>query len=659
MTIAFPTRYTYIQRDEHDNEAFDAEEIMDAIAEDLLRDGDIDLALQRAFRWGFQTRDGNHIGGMRDLMQKLRDRRKELLEQSNLGDLFGDLREELQSIVDQEARTLADRLTEARAAGQDAAEHVLQKQQERLQAVPPGAPERLHALQSYDFVNQEAQARFDALLENIQKQVAERFFNSMKDAAQRPDENLQEMRDFLKDINDAFDAHNRGEPVDLDRINNRWAQQLGGRVNSMEELEDRMRQRMQASQQLMNLLTPEQRRELADMLNAAAEGSDLAEQLQRLQQHLPPSHSMRPGQGEGQPLSLDMAMQLMDELGKLDQLEMQLGDVGGYGDVPELDPDLVEQVLGKEDREWLNRWESIQQQLQDAGFVNQNGRHLELTPRAIRKIGEKALQDIFADLSRGMSGQHDLRHAGRAGELGETSSPWQFGDPFTLDLPRTVMNGVVRNGIGAPVALRPDDFEVIDRDVRTSTATVLLIDMSRSMLHNGCWDAAKRAALALDTLIRSKFPRDMLELVGFSATAERLSVEDLPSLEWNEYNFGTNLQHGLQIGRELLAKERGRFRQMIVITDGEPTAHIADGEVFFDYPPRRETFEETLKEVVRCTRDDIRINTFLLEQTPYLRKFIDDMMRINHGRVINASARKLGSYMLTDFMQGRSVERHA
>ncbi|MEJ7837943.1 MAG: VWA domain-containing protein, partial [Thermomicrobiales bacterium] len=261
-------------------------------------------------------------------------------------------------------------------------------------------------------------------------------------------------------------------------------------------------------------------------------------------------------------------------------------------------------------------------------------------------------------LQNGATGQHDIRHAGRLGELGDTSSPWQFGDPFSLNLPRTVMNAVMRNGAGAPVQLKSSDFEVTDRDVRTSTATVMLIDMSRSMLHNGCWDAAKRSALALDTLIRSKYPRDMLELIGFSATAERLTVRDLPTLEWNEYNFGTNLQHGLQLGRELLSKERGRHRQMIVITDGEPTAHISHGEVQFNYPPTRETFEETLKEVVRCTRDDIRINTFLLEQSPYMRKFVEDLMRINHGRVINASPRRLGSYMLHDFVQGRSVDRN-
>jgi uncharacterized protein with von Willebrand factor type A (vWA) domain len=428
----------------------------------------------------------------------------------------------------------------------------------------------------------------------------------------------------------------------------------------MKELADRLGQQMQASQQLLNLLSPEQRREIEGLINEAAQGSDLAEQMRRLQQNLPSSampKQMQPGEMGSEPISLEMAMQLLEQLGKIDQLESQLRDAGGYDELDGLDRDLIDQVLSDEDKEWMRQWEQINEDLQDAGFVVNNGRSLELTPRAIRKIGERALADIFSSLKHGNLGQHETRHAGRLGELDDTSSPWQFGDSFSLNLPRTVMNGVMRNGIGAPVRLKPEDFEVSDHDLRTSTATVMLIDMSRSMLHNGCWDAAKRAALALDTLIRSKYPRDMLELIGFSATAHRLTVQDLPGLEWNEYNIGTNLQHGLQLGREILAKERGRHRQMIVITDGEPTAHIANGEVQFDYPPTRETFEETLKEVVRCTRDDIRINTFLLEQSPYMRRFVEDLMRINHGRVINASPRRLGSYMLHDFVQGRTVDR--
>ena len=221
------------------------------------------------------------------------------------------------------------------------------------------------------------------------------------------------------------------------------------------------------------------------------------------------------------------------------------------------------------------------------------------------------------------------------------------------------MNNVLRHGPGAPVRLDPDSFEVQDRESRTSTATVLLIDMSRSMLNNGCWDAAKRSALALDTLIRSKYPRDMLELVGFSATASPLRMVDLPTLEWNEYTFGTNLQHALELAREKLRPERGRNRQVIVITDGEPTAHIEHGYPVFNYPTTPETYEATIREVIRCTREDITINTFLLESTPRMRAFIDDLMRVNRGRVIAVDPDHLGNYVLRDFLSGHNQQRRA
>ncbi|MDQ3523568.1 MAG: VWA domain-containing protein, partial [Chloroflexota bacterium] len=291
------------------------------------------------------------------------------------------------------------------------------------------------------------------------------------------------------------------------------------------------------------------------------------------------------------------------------------------------------------------------------GYAVEGRRGLELTPRAIRKIGEHALKDIFSSLKDLGPGEHDIRDLGSAGESAETSAPWQFGDPFLLDLPRTVMNGIRGRGPGTPVRLRPDDFEVIERESRTSTATALLIDMSRSMYYTGSWDAAKRAALALDTLIRGKYPRDTLELIGFSSTASPLKLTDLPNLEWNEYTYGTNLQHALQLARERLRPERGRNRQIIVITDGEPTAHIENGRAQFNYPPTWETFEATIREVVRCTREGISINVFLLEQSPYMSRFIEDLMRINRGRVMNASPNRLGSYVLKDFLQQRTADR--
>jgi uncharacterized protein with von Willebrand factor type A (vWA) domain len=658
-----PIHVRYLQWDEANESPLDVNELFDAMAEDLIRDGDMDLALQKAFRWGFQMPDGSHMGGLRDLMQRLRRERQRMIDQFDFNSIVDDIRDELKKITDAERATVQERQRALAAADADlpSIKDMLDKRQQKLDSLPPDAAGQINALQNYEFLNPEAQKAFDELVQRLQQQVADSLFKNLKDSlgGDGGAGSMDQLSELLNDINEALEQSRNGEPVDLDRLNNKWAQQLGGRVDSVEELAERLRSRMAASQALMGMLSPSQRRELQQLIQQAAMNAGVLDQLQRLRENLGaiPTPNMRQSRmHDSEQLSLDVATDVLEQASQMELLEHELRAVTDIEDLQGLDPQLLEEVLNDEDRAWLDQWAKVTQQLEDAGFATQGRRGLELTPRAIRRIGEHALSEIFSALNLGTQGDHDMRRQGRAGELTETSSPWQYGDPFVLDLPRTIMNGIMRNGPGAPVHLRQDDFDVFDREARTSTATVLLIDMSRSMIHNGCWDAAKRAALALDTLIRGKYPRDMLELVGFSATAHRLKMTELPSLEWNEYNVGTNLHHGLQIARELLRPEKGRNRQVIVITDGEPTAYLEDGEVQFNYPPTRETFDATLREVMRCTREGITINTFLLEQTPYMSRFIEDLMRINRGRVINASPNKLGSYVLKDFLRQRTVK---
>jgi uncharacterized protein with von Willebrand factor type A (vWA) domain len=217
------------------------------------------------------------------------------------------------------------------------------------------------------------------------------------------------------------------------------------------------------------------------------------------------------------------------------------------------------------------------------------------------------------------------------------------------------MNAVQRReeGSSGAVRLEPRDFEVYRTEYATRVSTVLMVDMSRSMLYNGCFNAAKKVALALDSLIRGKYPRDHLSIIGFSYMAQEIKPVDLPSLDWNEYNYGTNMQHGFQLARQILGRQKGSNRQIIVITDGEPTAHLDNGHVRFSYPPTPRTFQETLKEVVRCTRDGITINTFMLERSPYMVQFVNDLMRINSGRVFVATPDRLGEYILVDYVANK------
>lgn len=340
--------------------------------------------------------------------------------------------------------------------------------------------------------------------------------------------------------------------------------------------------------------------------------------------------------------------------GESESLERSLRAVESLEDLKGLDTDLMERLLTNQERSWLDQWANMHGTLADAGMVIEVGDRLELTPQAVRRIGEHVLRSIFASIREPGGGEHEMRQRGRVGTQSETSAPWQFGDPFSLNMSQTIMNSVLRQGSGGRVSLALEDFEIYERESRGSTATVLLIDMSRSMFYNGCWDAAKRSALALDTLMRGQFQRDDLEIVGFSERAERLTLTQLPSLDWNEYSHGTNLEDGLRLSREILRPFKGKTRQIVLITDGEPTAYMTNGEAQFEHPPTERVFDATMREVVRCTRENIRINTFLLDTSDAMMEFVERYSRINRGRLIYVDPSNLGNYLLRDFLQHRS-----
>ncbi|MGH3326082.1 MAG: vWA domain-containing protein, partial [Streptomyces sp.] len=261
-----------------------------------------------------------------------------------------------------------------------------------------------------------------------------------------------------------------------------------------------------------------------------------------------------------------------------------------------------------------------------------------------------ALRDIFAHLKRDRFGRHAIDHRGAGGDRTDDTKHYEFGDAFLLDLRETLMNAVARGGPQTPVRLAPDDFEVYRTELSTQAATVVMLDMSRSMINNGLFLPAKKVALALSALIRGQFPRDRLHIVGFSLYAREFTTENLPGLSWSDWNIGTNMHAGFMLSRRLLARAKGGNRQIIMITDGEPTAHMEGLEADFSYPPTRKTLQETLKEVQRCTREGITINTFMLEQSPALTSFVEQMTRINRGRAFFATPERLGEYVVVDYV---------
>jgi uncharacterized protein with von Willebrand factor type A (vWA) domain len=534
---------------------------------------------------------------------------------------------------------------------------------QQLDALPKDPAAAIRALTDYDFMTPEARQQFQELLAMLQQQMTQQMFQGMQQAlSQMSPDDIAEMRQMMQGLNEMLEARRRGEDGGFQEFMHRWGHFFGPGLNSLDELLERMQQQMGAMRQLMQSMSADQRGELQGLMQAALQDPGIRQEMARLGENLgsliPPEQWRRGYQFSGdESLTLEQAMRLMERLGDYDELEAQFREVRDWNDLAALDDDKIRDLLGEEEEEQLAQLRQLAKLLEDAGYIRKTRRGYELTPQGVRKIGEKALADIFADLKRDRVGQHDLRREGGAGDRTDVTKPYEFGDPFLLDIPKTIMNAVQRGEgpaeAGSGVRLSPRDFEVYRTEYTTRSATVLMVDMSRSMLYNGCFNAAKRVALALDSLIRGKYPRDHLSIIGFSYLAQEIKPGDLPSIDWNEYNYGTNMQHGFQLARQILGRQKGANRQVIVITDGEPTAHFDNGHVRFSYPPTPRTFQETLREVIRCTRDGITINTFMLERSPYMVQFINDLMRINSGRVFVATPDRLGEYILVDYVANK------
>ncbi len=436
-----------------------------------------------------------------------------------------------------------------------------------------------------------------------------------------------------------------------------------GDPKNLDELLEQLAERMAAAQAMWNSLSPQQQAQLRSLTDTLLEDMDLRWQVERLagnlQRAFPDkgwenSHNFN---GEG-PMSLSQATDLSSQLNQLDRMEDVLQSASSPAALSEIDLEQVQQHLGEDAARSLDRLAKLTKTLADAGLIENKGGRTELTAQGVRRLGQKALQDLFSQVNKDRIGDHKATWSGTGHDREETTKPYEFGDPLNLHLSATVNNAVRRGGSGVPVRLSHEDFEVVETEALTRSATVLAVDLSMSMPMRDNFVPAKRMAMALQTLISSRFPRDYLGIVGFSEVAREIKAEELPTAMW-DYVYGTNLQHALVLARRMLAHEHGT-KQIIVVTDGEPTAHIEpDGDVFFNYPPLPETLKKTLAEVVRCTRAGITINCFALdlERTHY--PFVEQIARVNGGRTFYTTPDALGGYVLVDFLQHRRVMRPA
>jgi uncharacterized protein with von Willebrand factor type A (vWA) domain len=628
---------------------FSADDVLDEIADDVLGYGDLKTALQRLLQQGMTPPEGRRTPGLRDLLEKLRQRRQDRLKQHDLGSAVEDIARKLEQVMQTEREAIERRLE---------GDERLRRQQ-ALEQVPPDAAGRLRELQRYDFFDADARRQFEELLGALRQQVMQPFMQGMQNALQTMSpEDLRRLREMIQDLNRMLAQRANGEEPDFEAFKQKWGDHFPG-AESLDDLLEQLGQRMAAMQSLMQSLSPGQRQQLDEMMRSLfLQDERLEAAMRQLGMHLSellPIDEMAqryPFQGD-QELSLEEAMRLVEELQKMDALERELKGVRKLEDLDRVDADRVAELAGEEARRDLERLQEIARKLEEAGYLEREGGELTLTARAIRKIADKALRDIFARLKRDRFGGHAMHRRGAGGDQTDESKPYEFGDPFLLDLRETVMNAVERRGPGTPVRLTPDDFAVVRTELRTQAATVVMLDMSRSMLNNGYFLPAKKVALALSALIRGQFPRDALYIVGFSLYAREFTAAQLPTLSWSEWNMGTNMHAGFMLSRKLLARHTGGNKQVLMVTDGEPTAHMEGDEADFSYPPTRRTVEETLKEVQRCTREHITINTFMLERSSWLMSFVEQMTRINRGRAFYATPDRLGEYLVVDYVSAR------
>ena len=746
-------RYRYTEWDgTQEIPPLDPDEILEGLTDDLMNFGDLQHALRNLMQRGMRTPGGNRMDGVRDLLQQLRQQRRQALDQFDLGSVFEDIQNQLEEILDLERDTLDQRLDEPqpdspsdgspdgqpgaeagdsqggdqeggqeqgaqgqqgsgmqqpggqrssgqRSSGQQAGaqqasgqqpggqqggepgegqdgqpgagdqagdqadefaemlKNIVNRKQQYLDDLPDDAAGQMKELQNYEFMNSEAQEKYQELLDNLRQQMMNTFIQDMSQSLQNlTSEDMQRMKDMVQDLNEMMRQRMAGQDPDFDSFMDKYGDLFGDNPpQSLDELLEQMQKQAAAMQNLMDSMPGEMRQQLQDLMSGLVDDPGMQDAMGELAYNLEslmPSRDMRnqyPFRGD-EDLDMQAAMQLMNQMQDMDQLERQLERTQYGGDLEEIDPEMLEEMLGPEARETLDQLKNLLEILEEAGYIRKKGNSWEMTPRGTRKIGQKALAEIYQNLKQQSFGKHSVVEYGRHGERADDLKAYEFGDPFHLDLKSTMMNALYREGPGAPVKLRPDDFVINKSETLTQTATVLMLDLSWSMALRGSFQAAKKVALALNNLIRMQYPRDSLYLVGFSAYARELKTEELPYVRWDETVLGTNMHHALLIAQQLLDKHKVGTRQIIMISDGEPTAHLEKGRSYFAYPPSPITIRETLKEVKHCTQKGIVINTFMLDSNFYLKEFVSQIAKINQGRVFYTTPDQLGEYILVDFV---------
>ena len=629
---------------------YDVREALDEMGDRILGGDSPRDALRDLLRRGWQERRG-----LDDLMRRVRERQRELRNSGRLDGMLEQARELLDDALESERGALfPDPSDEAR------------ERELELDTLPNDTSRAIRALSEYDWRSPEARQKFEELRDLLRREVLDSQFKGMKQALESPDpEAMQRVKDMMADLRQMLDADTRGEHTqqDFDDFMSRYSDMFPDNPENLEELVDSLVRRMQAAERLMNSLSDEQREELANLMAQAMEDAGLAAEMSALgdalRQRRPelgqPQRGVR-GMSGGEPLGLGDATSAVAEMADLSDLESALGQEYAGASLEDVDEEAIRRALGRQAVDDLEALRRLERELQQQGYLNNDGGKLELTPKAVRRLGDTALRQVFAGLESGMrGGDHDRPNAGQAGDLTGSTREWEFGDEQPIDVPATVRSALLRStaeNVGhASVRLTAQDFRVAETEHRSQAAVCLLVDLSYSMALRGTWAVAKQTALALHALLRTKYPQDAIQVIGFSNYARELHETELASLGWDMVQ-GTNLHHALMIAGRHLDKHPDHEPVVLIVTDGEPTAHLMrDGRPWFDWPPAPETIELTLAEVDKMTRRHAALNIFMLADDDRLAAFVDDVAKRNGGRVLRATPERLGEYVVSDFLR--------
>lgn len=627
----------------------DIAEALDAIGESVMDGTSPERAMNE-----FLRRGGSKQLGLDDLARQVAERRRDLLRRHNLDGTLNQVKQLLDHALLEERKQLV------RDAEMDDMERAFAEM--RLDSLPPSTAAAVSELSDYQWQSSQARADYEQIKDLLGRELLDQRFAGMKQALENAtDEDRAAISEMLTDLNELLEKHRRGEDTqqDFDDFMEKHGNYFPEGPKNVDELIDTLAQRAAAAQRMLNSMTAEQRQELMELSAQAFGTPQLMESLSQLDSNL---QALRPGEnwggserfGGNEDLGLGEGTGVLQDIADLEGLSEQLSLSYQGSRLDDIDLDALARQLGDEAVVAARTLRELEKALRESGTLRRDSSgRLKLTPKAMRQLGKVLLRDIAKRMS-GRQGQRDLRQAGAAGDNSGATRPWAFGDTEPWDIPRTLLNGVQRRvGEGGGRLIAVDDIEVTETEARTQAAVALLVDTSFSMKLDGRWVPMKRTALALHTLIRSRFRDDHLQLIGFGRHAEVMDIEQLTALD-NGWAKGTNLHHALLLANRHFRKHPNAQPVLLIVTDGEPTSHIEpDGGVTFRYPPHPATIAHTVRELDNSGRLGAQTTFFRLGTDRGLARFVDMLARRVSGRVVAPDLDDLGAAVVGSYLGSR------